>query len=158
MREFWMTLLGVSLLSGVVEMLLPQEGEGKKYVKLVGALCVLTLLINPLASLLRGLWNEDPENIEEIFSAPETQDYEAVFSEAVLKGEREEIERLLEENIQRECGIQEGALTVRTHWEDDALTVVWVEVGMDGITVEPHAVISYVENWLGCRCEFLYDI
>ena len=88
-----MTLMGVALLNGIVGMLSP-EGALKKYVRLLGALCLICAIAHPIFSLLsEGNWKI--EALWEGSAAENSEAYEELYEDILLSGsERYAAEKL----------------------------------------------------------------
>ena len=157
MEKYWLLLLGVSLLAGVTELLMPRGGE-RAYVKLVGALCVLCLLISPLTDMLHALRTLDTDIIAAEFATEETEDYARVFADYVTGAETQELERQLEGLLRERFEMEEDSLEVRSEWEGERLNCIWICIYPSGMTTDPEPIEDFVETTLGFSCEILYDI
>ncbi|MBR2293193.1 MAG: stage III sporulation protein AF [Clostridia bacterium] len=154
MKEYLLTLMGVALLNGIVGMLSP-EGGLKKYVRLVGALCLICAIAQPIFSFLSetdwrldGLWQgEDTDTSES---------YEALYEDMLLSGsERYAAERLKGE-IARKFNLGEDSfeVTVRGGEEKASVTVTLRDAA---IFADPKEIISYIQESYGCDCTVIYD-
>ena len=83
MKEFVIALISVALLNGAFGMLAP-EGDLRKYVKLLGSLCLVCAVASPIFTAIKaegggfeGLFPDIPENESR---------YEDVYGEALAKG------------------------------------------------------------------------
>ncbi len=154
-----MTLCGVMLLSGIVSMI-SMEGDLKKYVRLLCGLCLLCALITPLFEWsTRGdfqpeeLWHEAVEG--------ETEDYEKIWQEALLRGSEQEVQRELQGRLSAAMDLEEDSFSVSAQIVSKnnifVLESVTVTLGHEAIFADPKRIISYVEELGDCRCIVVYE-
>ena len=151
-----MTVLSVALLSGVVGMLSP-EGNTKKYVRLVGSLCILCALASPLV----GLVVEGEDGLELLFPTVDgAEAYEDIYREAIAEGVRENAELAVKNMLISRFDIAQEELEI-------ILSVVWQgeKYEVDGATVilksslvaiDPREITEYIKGELGCSCTVVY--
>lgn len=158
MREYLMTLIGVSLFCGVVGMLSP-EGNIKKYVRLLSALCVLSAIVGPLLSL----GSEGVLSLEELVGeVEETEvDYEEIYNQAlIMGGERQAADAIWSDLVQT-FSIPGEALEVSVKFlaetEENTVMDVTLVLRDEAIFADPHRMIQYLEEQTACRCTVIYE-
>ena len=159
MKEYFLTLMAVAVLNAVMGMLSP-DGDLKKYVGLLGTLCLLLAMAQPLLGwqgegqgFLADLW--DPEMGEE------TPDYGEIYGQALTSGGKQNLETLLREQIAQEFSIPEDSLAVSVGLviEDGEGQVSQVRLTLrdSAVFADPRALTEYINQRLDCPCIVLYD-
>lgn len=157
MSEYLMSVIGGALLAGVVVNLLPEGGgEGmKKYVKLLAALCVLTILISPAVSLLESLGTLARGGFEGLISDNRT-DFEGEYRGYMLEVGKENIERGVAALLFDKYGIPEGECRVKAEVRegDEGLELIRINITLSGRSAlrDPYAIEGYLSGLLDCEC------
>lgn len=128
MKEYLIKILGVFLISGAIEVMLP-EGNIKKYAKIIMCIMVCSLILSPAGVL--------PEfDIKEEYSAAEIDDN---FEEQVIN----EYEKRIEKHIFEKTGAEavaevseDGDIKKITLYGDKALGYVKNELGVSDENIE----------------------
>ena len=154
MRAYLLSLITASVCIAVAGVLAPSGGIGK-YVRLLCALFLITVISAPLGGLLGGfreLVNGDwrlPTWEEESSNSPSLQE---TINEASKAYFSESLTRLLEE----EFSIRQGEIECRTVWSTDTekITPKSIRLLLSGSAVwkDPHAIEAYVVDLLQCEC------
>lgn len=159
MRAYVMTLSAVALLGAVIGMLSP-EGDIKKYVRLVSALCLLSALASPVRSLVSTLAEGDWFDGEELGFSEQSEAYEEIFKGALQNGSASVASEALTAELIKQFELPDGSLTATVILADgDAceLALVRVTLGAEAIFADPTAIIEYVNEAIGCPCEIVYE-
>ena len=164
MKEFIITVVGVCLFGGIIELLSP-EGEGggiKKHMKLLASLCVLTVISAPLVSFCRALSNTDAESITDLFEIEHYENkYDEIFNESISRYTAEELGRICEERVMVALGIKEEDVDIEVVTEniDGVISVnsARIIIYPSAIAHDPRDIKAIVENMLECECEIIYD-
>ena len=154
MKEYLLTLMGVSLLNGIVGVLSP-EGAMKKYVRLVGALCLICVIAQPIFSLLSGNgWRMD--RLWKGVSSEESASYEVLYEEMILSGSEQYAQARLTGEIAKKFDLSDDSfsVTVRGGEQEATVTVVLRDAA---IFVDPKEIIAYMQESYGCACTVIYD-
>ena len=125
MKEYLIKILGVFLISGAMEVMLP-EGNIKKYAKIIMCIMVCSLILSPAGVLLEF-------DIKEEYSAAEIDDN---FEEQVIN----EYEKRIEKHIFEKTGAE-------------ALAEVSESGDIKKITLYGDKALGYVKNELGVSDE-----
>lgn len=157
MREYLMSVICAALAVGVIGVLVP-EGEGgglRRHMGLIGALCVVAILISPahhllefLGGLSEGDWHVDTEqNVEQ---------YEAEYSKYLASlGERELADGLAT-LICNEFDIspEQCHVNAKIGQYDGQAMAEQVTVILSGTALlrDPYAIEKFVSEMLGCEC------
>lgn len=158
MEGYLMTLISVSLLSGIVGMISP-EGDTKKYVRLVSLLCLLCAMVGPALSLfgdselsLDGLLGESKE---------ETVNYDEIYNNTLIYGGERQAEETIHSSIVKEFDLPADSLEIRVRTESKNDTEPLVEVTVilrnQAIFADPKKIVAQIESMMDCRCTVFYE-
>ena len=156
MKEYLMTLMGVALLNGIVGMLSP-EGELKKYVRLLGACCLICAIAQPVFSLLsEGNWKI--ESLWEGSAAQESEAYEQLYEDILLSGSERYAAETVKRNMMEHFELSDSSFDVSV-WrgEDGETALVTVTLRDEAIFADPHNIIAYIKEVYECSCTVIYD-
>ncbi len=157
MREYLMSVICAALAVGVIGVLMPDdEGGGlRRHVGLIGALCVVAILISPahhLLDFLGGLserdWAADTEQ--------DVEQYESEYSKYLTSlGERELAEglaTLICDNF--DISPEQCHVNAKIGQYDGQAVAEQVTVILSGTALlrDPYAIEEFVSELLGCRC------
>lgn len=156
MGEFIFTLVTVSVLNGAVGMLAP-EGDIKKYVRMVGALCILLAIVSPLY----GLFADVGFDFEAMIPDGEytEEDYEKTFEEYLSKGFIGSAEMSLKRALSSNFDLDEEKfdLTVNASEDGGGAECVTVYLHTTAINTDPRKIKAYVRELSGAECDVIYD-
>ena len=157
MKEYIMTLLGASLIAGIVGVLCPKKH--KKYLRLVCGFCVIAAMVAPLPSYLEAF---ELSGLDEYWEEGngETMTYEEIYHQTLLHANTEEVERQIQTLLSTEFSIPIDTLAVSVELANGENTVALknVTVAVSGIAIltDPREISGYVESVLHCPCEIIY--
>ena len=157
MNGFIITIISVALLGGIMGMLSP-EGDTKKYVRFVGALCLLCALIMPVY----GILSEGQIDLDSLFSfSEETENgYEDVYINALSEGARENAEAEVKKQICESFGLSEESLDVslELYYDGEKYNVSSATVSLHSSAVfaDPREISALVNGLCGCSCSVIY--
>ena len=158
MGSFVVTLIGVAILNGVIGMISP-EGDIRKYVRLIGSLCIISAILSPFVSLL----SEGIPDFDISFGEGEYgQKYEDIYESALAEGGKSAAEKAVKSEISRRFSLSEEAFDVKLIIDDggEKITVSSVNVylGSSFINADPKEIADFVSERLGYSCEVIYDL
>lgn len=157
MGNFIFTVMGVAVVIGVTGMLTP-DGETKKYVRLVGALCLLCALVSPIL----GAISSGGDRFEMLFPSIDTDrsEYEEIYKEAIVQGAKENAEIELTAAILSRFDLPTGSLeltmTILPQGDIYSVTDVQVVLMSSAIYADPREISEYINAELGCPCSVIY--
>ena len=161
MREYFLTLIGVCLICGAASMLF-FEGRGalSGKVNLVGALCVLSVVISPLFSLISEIKSGEMapllfgENYYDAYA------FEEIYEENLSRESVSGIEKRLVTMISEKFNISDKNISLKIDYETDEgeIKILRAVVYLSGAAIleDPRDVTDYMKEFLDCRCEVLY--
>lgn len=156
MREYLMSVIGAALIAGVISTIVPAgNGEGlKKYVNLIGALCVLCVLLAPVGGVLEYIGGAAEQNFEGWLEGG--GDYDRRYRELLLSVGKENIESGIKALLGERFGIPEGEcrVTASVREKDGELELLGIEITLSGRSVlkDPYAIEKYISDLLDCGC------
>ena len=160
MKEYFISVIAVSLVGSVLVSLAPGGGVAKN-MKLLCALCTAACIIFPLGTLFWGsISNED---IESLFATEmnEEYNYDEIYNDSLNKYNVINSEIILKSEIIQALKLKNDAfdLKIIQDEESDVFCISYVRVYIypDGVSVDPRMVEKYIYERLGCECEFVYD-
>ncbi len=157
MGSFILTLCAVALINGAVSMISP-EGDMKKYVRLVGALCMLLAIISPVYTAA-----VDGEiDLSVLFSGIESEEnYEEMYGNSLTEGSLSMAEDALKSEISDNFGISSELFDVSVAFsetnEKKEISEVTVFLHSSAVLTDPRDICAYVNDRAGCNCTVIYD-
>ena len=161
MKEYFITLITVSLVGGMIVTLLP-DGNTSKHVKLLCSLCVVACIIFPISSFFGDFF--DKESVVGIFryEEDESYNYDEIYNNSLTEYELINAQVSLKQEIIQGIGVSDDAFDLKIITDENngviCISSVTVRIYGSGLTVNPREVEKYVSERLGCPCEFVYDL
>ena len=161
MKEYIITLVGVAIFCGVIEMMSLSEGDIKNHLKLIASLCVLCVAIAPFGEFLKLLRGGGFNEILDKFDKDELEmEYRAVYIENLDKEMDSELSSRVEFLLSGEFGVDVEDIDVvifsETSEESVKINKTCVILYPRAITYDPHKISQYVSDLLKCECEIIY--
>ncbi len=157
MREYLMSVIGAALIAGVISIAVPSgSGEGlKKYVTLIGSLCVLCILLSPVTEVL-GLMSKIADGGFSGWFENTEEEYGSKYNEFLLSVGRDNVEDGITALLNDQFGIPENECSVSAQVEERSgeLVIVRVDIILSGKSVlkDPYAIEKYISKLLDCEC------
>ena len=157
MGGFILTALSVALLSGVIGLLTP-EGNTKKYVRLVGALCILGALASPIVAFI----TEGEDGLDLLFPSvgEESGDYGEIYESAIADGMSENAEDVVKNMLVSRFDLSEEnievSLSVERQGGKYTVTSATVTLKSSLIFADPREISEYINGELDCPCTVVY--
>ena len=158
MREYLMTLIAVSLFSGIVGMISP-EGDLKKYVRLLCTLCLLCAMIGPVLTLFADSAFSAEDWLEEV--EKEEINYEEIYNNALISGEEAQAAETIQNSILQTFSLPSGSLEVsvksKSKNDTDSPLDVTVILRDEAIFADPKKILAHIEKMGDGRCVIVYE-
>ncbi len=158
MKEYIITLVGVAILNGVVGMISP-EGNIKKYIHLLGALCILCALVFPFASVLSK--NEISFDGLLEYEGVDRSEYDEIYNNSLISGGEKNAEYLVKNSIIKEFDLSEDAIEVRIESELKNSTMeirsLAVIIKEKSFPRDPREIVAYANEKYQCSCTIIYQ-
>ena len=158
MSGFILTAIGVAMVVGVCRMLSP-DGDTKKYLGFVGALCLICALVTPVVGAISS-WDTD---LDGIFSTndPEEDLYDEIYKNSLANGAKDNAEMLICESLITQFDLPDGSLrvTLNISPDGDMYSVDSVKVTLKRVALfaDPRDISEYINQELGCPCFVEYE-
>jgi hypothetical protein len=162
MREYFGTLLCVAAVCGFAESLAPEGKDGglSKQIKLICALCVLSVIVLPITNLLGDLRDGKLDELLSFDAANAVFEYEEVFEEYIKEQNELGLSEGLESFICDEFLIDDDDIYVDADivTENEKYRIGGVRVYISGkaIAKDPKKIIECVEKKTSSECEIIY--
>lgn len=157
MIEFVLTAIGVAVAVGVCGMLTP-DGEMKKYVRLVGALCLICALVSPLIGAVTKGDIELDGLLPSVDS--ETDLYDEIYKNNLVESAKENAEAVICESLLKQFELSADSLEVflSLSFDGESYSVESVQVVLKSSAVfaDPREITEYINEELGCPCYVTY--
>ena len=155
MREYLLTLMSVALLGGIVGMISP-EGDIKKYVRLIGALCLLCAISRPIAtSIYDG--SLDMDGLLENGAEHESVNYEQIYENMLSEGGKSYAKEVIKGYIAKDLELEESTFDIEITSDSEGVESVTVYLRDEAIFADPKKIAEYVNDKFGCACVVVYD-
>jgi hypothetical protein len=159
MKQYWITFVAVAILNGVVGMIAP-EGDIKKYVRLLGALCLLCAVVQPIlgwsaegGEWTEFLWGETEETVR--------SDYDEIYNQSLLQGGEKNAEILIKNRILEKFELSDESVDVRVNFaienEKVRLEEICLTIRKEAVLVDPRILTEYINEAYACSCTVVYD-
>lgn len=157
MKAFWMTLVGVSLLSGALFVLCP-KGH-KKYLRLLTGLCLLSVMAGPLLSLADDGLSGLAEGL--VPEEDALSNYDEIYNQTLLQADAAYLEELIEKQIEKSFSMDRESffVTVSLVIEENKAVMKKTTVVLHGsaVAADPYPIIEKVEQMTEAPCVIVYD-
>lgn len=156
MRQYIMNVVGVAILSGLADQILPEKGKLRAHVRLLCGLCLLLVMVAPLGKVLSSLPSLFEDGMAAIENAGDvTGEYDNILEGTVKEAVRMELAEALAQKLQKEFGVNADTVEIGVSFEDGELLrlkkVVVTLTGKD-IFRNPYTIEEALSSLLGCEC------
>lgn len=162
MKEYLLSVILISVAMGLAEIIASDMKEMSGYIRAIGLLCILVVVISPLADTISDINENIFDGIKnDIINGVDgrEEDYNEIlngylknFSENSYKSE---IKRILEERfgVPTEQSLVE--LTLISSDEGVSVSKIQILLSGDSIFKNPYNIEEYFVSLLGCECQVL---
>lgn len=159
MKQYWITFVAVAAVNAVVGMIAP-EGNIKKYVRLLGSLCLLCAVIQPILG-----WMSDGREWTAVLWGDETKesetDYDEIYNQTLLQGGEKHAEMIIKNRILENFELSDDSLDVDANFvmenEEILMKDIRLTIRREGILTDPRLLTEYVNEVYSCPCTVVYD-
>ena len=158
MQGYVITLIGTVIICSLATMLAPEENGMLGYVKLAAGLCVLCVAIAPLSSFAREMFDFRLDGGFVADGEGDKNKWSEIYEGSLISASEESISEGLSAMICREFGLsgEEIDVSVKLSGEGKAQRATVTLASGKAIFADPHRLIDYVTELLGCGCEIIY--
>ena len=163
MKEYIITLIGTVLICSLATMLAPEDEKGMSgYVKLAASLCILCVAISPLSSFITKIANIGSGTPFFESGEVDKERFKEIYEKNLKDASAVNISETLKAMLCRNFGFETDKIDVyvelcedgEVYLPESVSIVLWRGEGT--LMTDPHKVIDYVGEMLGCRCEIVY--
>ena len=160
MNEYVVSIIGVSIIVGVCEMLVPKYSGIDKFFRMIGLLCILCVLINPIKNAINtfdnGFLDDLKEQISDMDNSSEKENYEEILNEFLSDHSIEQFKSQIKELLENDFNIpeEECEISVKTHYINNAVSVELLQIKLIGKSIfkNPYEIEEYFSRLLDCQC------
>lgn len=163
MKDYIITLIGVSIVCGIVYILAPNgSGDGiKKHVKLVSSLCVLCIMIAPIGSFIEKLKSSEFNVLGEYTRSDESEnEYDKIYNDMISVYSAEQISQKSEEVLQERFSLKEEDIKVMIYFSEEESEIYISKAAVilytGAVGKDPREISDCVRELLKCECEIIY--
>lgn len=164
MKEYLISVIWVSIIVGICELIAPHSESIKKNLKMIGALCVVCVVITPILSItqLSGEAAEDLKNeILENQTEDLTSEYESIFENYLTNFSEDAVKSSIEELLDKRFEVprEESDVVIFTETTNNTRKLVKVQILLSGGSIfkNPYNIEEYFSELCGCNCEVLIN-
>ena len=163
MKEYLSSIIIISIGVTLFELLAPSNESLLKYIRLIGALCMVCVIIAPLnvigETLSDNLLDDLKDNLTDNSKEDLKDQYKNMLNEYLnsysVDSFNNQIESLLEENF----GIPKSECEVNTYttFENGKLAITEIQVLLSGNSIfqNPYTIEKYISNICTAECKVL---
>ena len=156
MRQYIMNVVGVAILSGLADQILPEKGKLRAHVRLLCGLCLLLVMVAPLGKVLSSLPSFFEDGMAALEDAGgETGEYDKILEGTVKEAVRAELTEALSQKLEKEFGVNAETVRIGISFEDgEPLRLKRVLVTLTGKDIfrNPYTIEETLSSLLGCEC------
>lgn len=160
MGKYVLSIIGVSIIVGICEMIVPKYYGIEKFFRMIGLLCILCVLINPIMNAInafdQGLLEDIKEQISNKDDNSEQEHYEEILKEYLTEHSMEQFKSQIKELLNNNYQISddECEITVKTEHRNNVVSVVLLQIKLLGKSIfkNPYEIEEYFSNLLNCEC------
>ena len=160
MKEYFISLILISVACGIIAMLSPRDDIGK-YIRFLCGICVFCILISPVRNFLNSLADVAIFLDNSLGEITNTEDhYENIFKDSLKSGTAEDTSALIKNKVSSDMKIDKESFDIEIYLgEDDNgyyIKSSVVKIYQNGIFVDASAVVEYLEELLDVSCVVVY--
>lgn len=160
MKDYLVSVIWVSLIIGLVELVSPRiEGTGK-YIKYIGCICVLCVIASPLSNVIKSSGEFSSDLKEELMEGQDSdakKDYESILKEYLTEHSIDKLKKRIKDTLEQNYSIPSGEsrIVIHTGIDDGELKLEKTQIFLSGGSIfrNPYTIEEYFADMLGCPCE-----
>ena len=160
MKEYFLAILAVAVIGGIIISLSP-DGNSAKYIKLLCGLCTVGCIIIPIVSYAAE-GDYSYEQWKGVFVQEQyVGEYDEIYNNAFENVENTNADILLKNKIIQALRVEKDDFDIHICLDNksDGKSIEKVEVKIysSGIDIDPRSLENYVYSLLKCQCVIYYD-
>lgn len=161
MREFIITLIGVAVVSGGVQMLCPEDSKASGLINIISGLCIICIMLAPLKDFIAWMRNDAVGMLDGIYGSQiTTEDYAEIYEKSIIEGSELKASQSLKLLIITDLELSEDSFDVslRLTRSDEEYCAESVTVFLydKAVLTDPKIIKDYVARLLSCECQIVY--
>ena len=156
MSKYILSIVGISIIVGIVDILTPENVGSRKFLRLLCGLAVAAVMISPLSNFISYVGVDFWGELEEHIYTDESEKYEDILTDEIENASRKSIETsaraLLCENF--DISEDDCSVSVRLVKDERGFKIDRVAVYLSGVAIfkNPYDIEEYFESLLACEC------
>lgn len=159
MSGYFYGLLSTCLFCGFFGLIAPNGALGK-YLRLLGGICVLCVMLSPLSTYLQS-WETEDLLSGLLGSDEQESEFDEIYNKALAEAGCDQLEEYWKERLCGELSLRKEQVSVQVALEEDESgyrpSQVWVTLSGSAILADPALITATVEKVMECPCVILYD-
>ena len=163
MNNYLLTIIITAIAIGLCDVIAPAHNGIEKYVKYIGMLIILSVVISPITAFVSqiddGILDSLKDKITDYESSNE--DYSNIFNDYLLNSSLSQLDDKLKEILQNEFEISpdEVKFNILTKQIDKGIALSKVQVLLSGSAIfkNPYLIEDRFAELLGCEVEVLME-
>ena len=160
MKEYFLAILAVAIIGGVIISLSP-DGNSAKHIRLLCGLCTAGCVIIPIISWVAE-GDFDYREWSEMFDQEQyVNEYDEIYNNTFALVENSNADILLKNKIIQELSLGYDEFDAHACIVDKSgekyIEQVEIKIYSKGLGIDPRKIENYVYTLLGCGCVIYYD-
>ena len=161
MSEYVFTVIIASVTIGLFHVLAPDNSGIEKYVRIVGMLVILCVMVSPITNFLKNLDGDFFDDLKDKLTSDteKTEDYDKIFREYLESYSYNDIKETIADMLNKEFGIPQNDMDIRLSIEsaNEPPTIKSVQILLSGNSIfqNPYKIEEYITSKLKCECQVL---
>ena len=156
MRNYIISIIGLALVFGVFEAMLPKGGRTVVFLKLLISLCILVVMINPIMQVVEYFSGPFTDDMGGIISGDggTSDEYQKAFELELEEAVRGEVCRLVKKSLTERFGADGESCDVGVLLSEGAERVERLIITLKGRDIfrNPYNIEEYFSELLECEC------
>lgn len=163
MRNYLISIIWVSVIVGIVELISPRLNGFQKYTKMIGALCVLCVVISPLLNIKNVTADFDylKESLTEGQDSSLYDEYKEILNKYLNEYSLDKVKEEIHNTLSEKFRIPESEAEIRlfTEIKSERLALSKIQIILSGKSIfnNPYKIEDYFGEIFGCACEVLIN-
>ena len=162
MGQYLTSIIIVSIIIGIIELIAPRYGNLDKYVKMICTLIMLLVIISPVLEMINGFDMDLIDEIKDKIDLPSDEkadEYNEILKEYIKNHSIGELKLEIKSILDKEFKIpsEECDVEIFTQTLEGNASVSKVQILLSGKSVfkNPYNIEDYISSLLGCGCQVL---
>lgn len=162
MNNYLSSIILVSIGVGIIQLIAPQYKEIDKYIKVIGILAILYVMLSPIISFINDIdlnFIEDLKDKIEISDEEKQDEYNEILKKYINEHSIKECKSKIKEILEKEFQIpaDECEIEISTQIIDDSISISTVQILLSGNSIfkNPYNIEDYIHTLLKCTCQVL---